>query len=184
MDSCVIKPAPLLALQPGCLHEADHLAEQYMKHHHDNHLRALMFPETRVLLHGPDGTITHNMKKELILLKQGDKALLHITKTNGWHPNTAYLVNWHLHSQVLTKMSHCTMYFKLIHDLLLVGWLVNKYDLKYSPKCSSCSHLTKTTTHFHQCESPSRTKHRLLLLQMTHKLLDSRNTDPTSNPSS
>jgi hypothetical protein len=23
MDSCVIKPAPLLALQPGCLHEVD-----------------------------------------------------------------------------------------------------------------------------------------------------------------
>jgi hypothetical protein len=89
--------------------EADQLAEQYMQYHHDNHRRALMFPDTKILLHGPDGTITHNMKRELILLKCGEKALLHITKTNGWLPNTKDLVDWNLHSQVLQKMPHYTI---------------------------------------------------------------------------
>jgi len=63
---------------------------------------------------------------------------------------------------------------KYVHGILPVGWLVNKYDKKYSSTCPSCHAAVETTHHLHHCPSAARALWRKTTQQAFRKVTDER----------
>jgi hypothetical protein len=141
--------------------DADRLASIYINDHHQNqHTTVTRLPSNTAQLQLPQGTITHHLKREILLARTGPALLTHIQQKYHWTDDTTQAIDWTNHRQVFRSYPKQTTLVKLIHRMLPVGEKVNKYDDKYSPQCPTCKQEIETQDHLHQCTGFSRRKWR------------------------
>jgi len=88
-------------------------------------------------------------------------------------------VDWDLHGMVIQRTKDLTTILKYIHGMLPVGWLVHKYNPKYSEVCPSCFAPSETAHYFIHCPSSSQSKSRSTILQHFRKTCDAPFTYPS-----
>lgn len=146
--------------------EADNLASQY---HYPTSLdpnTAAMFPNTTVLLHSAQGTISSHYRNHLRRISSEPAMTHYICSKNQWTVKTFRTIDWDAHGQVIRRWyAHKKFITKYLHDWLPVGKLVQKYDSSYTSACPSCATLIEDREHFLCC--PNRPWRELMLTTLT-----------------
>ena len=161
--------------------DADALADSYMIHHQDQHRKAPLLPHSGCLLHLPEGTITNQLKRELVIAKRGPPLRTLLRNKFQWTPEVEATIDWSLHGHAIRNTRHKSTFIKFIFGYLPVGWRVHKHDPKYSETCASCKHMepkVETIVHLHECPSESRTKWRRVIQQQVRVSLEQWHTHP------
>ncbi len=83
------------------------------------------------------------------------------------------MIHWEAHGQALGKnLIHRTFLVKLIHDKLLVGKTIARYQETYDHGCPSCQEEHEDRTHFLRCPDPARVAWQLTLVTAIRKRCD------------
>ena len=150
-------------------------------HHHDQHRKAPLLPHRGCLLQLPEGTVTNQLKRELVIAKRGPPLRALLRNKFHWTPEVEATTDWNLHDQAIRNTRQKFTFIKFFFGYLPVGWRVNKYDPKYSETCASCKHLeptVETIAHLQDCLSESRTKWRCVIQQQVSVSLEQWHTHP------
>lgn len=140
--------------------DADKLAEQWLQQHQDfDHSQVPILPTSGCQLHLTPGTITHNLKQELVQARTANNLRKHLCKKFEWDDATFEDVDWTNHGIALKRLGkHRKTLVKYLHSFTPVGVRAHMYDKRYPPECPSCGFPQETTHHLIHC--PKRKEQR------------------------
>lgn len=162
--------------------DADALAGQFLRDHPEwDHSKVPIMPTSGAQLNLPQGTVTYNLRLELQHARTVPPLKEKLMHRCFWIEEDYNDVNWTAHSQALKRHhQHRVTMVKYLNDVLPIGELVHKYNVKYSDKCPSCQNPpVETRHHFLHCPAPARVAWRQQFMSALRAHLESLHTaDP------
>ena len=144
--------------------DADKLAGKFQDEHGQQRPMVLLTPQTRVLLHLIDGTVTSSYAATLRQAYCGPPLMEYIRQRNKWTVEELESINWQAHGSAIRKQIPLRIhYVKYVHDLLPTHSQQNKLDAG-KRTCPCCTSTHEDRDHILRCPAPSRNvwRHKLL----------------------
>ena len=163
------KPHADLDLKAQLNVDADKLAESYIT---DNptqqHSHVVMLPTSGDQLNPPQGTITHNVKKEISLARHAGPLRRHLRGKFDWSEEVFDDISWESFRLAMRRLEkHKVTLNKHVNGYTPVGRRVNRYHPKYPKQCLSCQAEEETAHHLLTC--PAREQWRKDLITGLHR---------------
>ena len=97
-------------------------------------------------------TITHNLKQVIKVERTYDPLKTKIKEDNNWSEETFYKVDWTVHGRAINRHhTRKTVIVKMLHDILPVGTMVNRYNNINILGCSTCHCEKEDCKHLYIC---------------------------------
>jgi hypothetical protein len=142
--------------------DADKLANQYIQdNQHKEYKLVNMLPTNGAQLHLETGTMTYQMKKQVMEARNLRNQVSYLCKKYDWEPTTFEMIAWEPHRRAINRHTKqkVTM-VKYLNGITPVGKVISRYDKKYSAQCPSCEEPVETQDHLHQCPHQARQQWR------------------------
>jgi hypothetical protein len=141
--------------------DADALAEEYLREATIDFTKTPIMPTSGCQLHLPQGTITHDIKRELKFARLVPPLKEKLKLKYCWSNEEIDDIDWAAQGRALQRHDKRreTM-VKYLNDILPLGKRVHMYDPKYPPTCPSCPAPIEDRDHFWNCPATSRNEWR------------------------
>jgi hypothetical protein len=178
-----LRPLADLSLEAKLNCKADKLAETYLRRFPDvDHSIVSLLPTAGCQLQLDQGTITHDLKRELAMARSVPPMREKLCHKNAWSEDEFDKIDWVSHGRALSRLKpHKTTLVKYLNDILPVGKVVHRYDPKYPPSCPSCpscSAALEDREHLWTCPAISRHQWRKDCQSNMLQALNKCDTDP------
>jgi len=150
--------------------DADKLADQYIIEHPDySYSKVPLLPTSGAQLNLPIGTITHKLKREIMLARTEPALQKHLCKHFKWTDETFETIDWESFRLAMNRLDkHRTTLNKHVNDITPVGRRLHRRDPKYYKGCNTCG-LVDEETAIHLLECSNRTKWRNACKRAVHQ---------------
>ena len=120
--------------------DADGLADQYIIEHQDYaYSKVPLLPSSGTQLNLPIGTITHKLKREIMLAPTEPALQKHLCKHFKWTEETFGTIDWESFCRAMNRLDkHRTTLNKHVNNITPFGCRLHRRDPKYPRGCLTC----------------------------------------------